>query len=182
MEMSSMRQESEMDMQTIEEPPRSRWRSLAVELKIQKLSKQSTKSYLRFCRRASQQRSAGLPPPGPMRPPVPDLTEVRTSAEIKFLFQETILCIKEPIFPFARCTDHSTPRRGDTSSQETRHPGQLILGNTSIEKKRFLSGIARNEGGGGSTHARIFLALFLEVHFWSIKRVYFFKNANVLNF
>ena len=27
-----------------------------------------------------------------------------------------------------------------------------------------------------------FLALFLEVHFWSIKRVYFFKNANVLNF
>ena len=35
------------------------------------------------------------------------------------------------------------------------------------EKKRFLSGI---------------LALFLEVHFWSIKRVYFFKNANVLNF
>ena len=34
MEMSSMRQESEMDMQTIEEPPRSRWRSLAVELKL----------------------------------------------------------------------------------------------------------------------------------------------------
>ena len=34
MEMSSMRQESEMDMQTIEEPPRSRWRSLAVELNI----------------------------------------------------------------------------------------------------------------------------------------------------
>ena len=27
-----------------------------------------------------------------------------------------------------------------------------------------------------------FLALFLEVHFWSIKRVYFLKNANVLNF
>ena len=26
-----------------------------------------------------------------------------------------------------------------------------------------------------------FLALFLEVHFWSIKRVYFFKNSNVLN-
>merc|ERR1719462_667700 len=50
MEVTSMRQESEMDMQTIEEPPRSR--------------------------RASQQRSAGLPPPGPMRPPVPDLTEV----------------------------------------------------------------------------------------------------------
>merc|ERR1719397_124816 len=50
MEGTSMRQESEMDMQTIEEPPRSR--------------------------RASQQRSAGLPPAGPMRPPVPDLTEV----------------------------------------------------------------------------------------------------------
>merc|ERR1712032_956986 len=50
MEVTSMRQESEMDMQTIEEPPRSR--------------------------RASQQRSAGLPPAGPMRPPVPDLTEV----------------------------------------------------------------------------------------------------------
>ena len=45
-------------------------------------------------------------------------------------------------------------------------------------KKRFLSGIARMRGGG-STHARIFLAFFLEVHFWSIKRVYFFKNTNV---
>ena len=44
------------------------------------------KSYSRFSRRASQQRSAGLPPAGPMRPPVPDLTEVQTSAEIKFLF------------------------------------------------------------------------------------------------
>ena len=32
-------------------------------------------------------------------------------------------------------------------------------------KKRFLSGIARMRGG----------------HFWSLKRVYFFKNANVLN-
>ena len=31
-------------------------------------------------------------------------------------------------------------------------------------------------------HCPNFLALFLEVHFWSIKRVYFFKNANVLNF
>merc|ERR1719507_328413 len=50
MEVTSMRQESEMDMQTIEEPPRSR--------------------------RASQQRSGGLPPARPMRPPVPDLTEV----------------------------------------------------------------------------------------------------------
>jgi len=49
-EVTSMRQESEMDMQTIEEPPRSR--------------------------RASQQRSGGLPPARPMRPPVPDLTEV----------------------------------------------------------------------------------------------------------
>ena len=48
------------------------------------------------------------------------------------------------------------------------------------EKKRFLSGIARIRGGGLPMPE--FLALFLEVHFWSIKRVYFFKNANVLNF
>ena len=49
------------------------------------------------------------------------------------------------------------------------------------EKKRFLSGIARIRGGGVYPCPN-FLALFLEVHFWSIKRVYFFKNANVLNF
>ena len=48
------------------------------------------------------------------------------------------------------------------------------------EKKRFLSGIAGMRGG--VYPCPIFLALFLEVHFWSIKRVYFFKNANVLNF
>ena len=56
-----------------------------------------------------------------------------------------------------------------------------MLGKGSIEKKkRFLSGIARIRGGG-STHARIFGPLFRSA-FWSIKRVYFFKNANVLNF
>ena len=27
-----------------------------------------------------------------------------------------------------------------------------------------------------------FFGPFLELHFWSIKRVYFLKNANVLNF
>ena len=47
-----------------------------------------------------------------------------------------------------------------------------------MKKKSFLSG---PNDGGGSTHARIFDP-FQEVHFWSIKRVYFFKNANVLNF
>ena len=57
----------------------------------------------------------------------------------------------------------------------------LKLGKTSIEKKHFLSGIARIMGGGVYPCPN-FLALFLEVHFWSIKRVYFFKNANVLNF
>ena len=50
-----------------------------------------------------------------------------------------------------------------------------------MEKKRFLSGIARMMGGGGLPKPE-FLALFLEVHFWSIKIVYFFKNANVMNF
>ena len=55
------------------------------------------------------------------------------------------------------------------------------LGKASMKKKRFLSGIARMRGGG-STRARIFWPFFQEVHFWSIKRVYFFKNANVLNF
>ena len=35
-----------------------------------------------------------------------------------------------------------------------------VLGKTSIEKKRFLSGIARMMGGRGSTHARIFWPFF----------------------
>ena len=48
------------------------------------------------------------------------------------------------------------------------------------EKKRFLLAIVRIRGG--VYPCPNFLALFLEVHFWSIKRVYFFKNANVLNF
>ena len=37
-------------------------------------------------------------------------------------------------------------------------------------------------GGRGIYPCPNFLALFQEVHFWSIKRVYFFKNANVLTF
>ena len=61
------------------------------------------------------------------------------------------------------------------------HKIKAQLGKTSMEKKRFLSGIARMRGGGVYP-CPIFLALFQEVHFWSIKRVYFFKNANVLNF
>ena len=48
------------------------------------------------------------------------------------------------------------------------------------EKKRFLSGIAQMRRG--VYPCPNFLAHFQEVHFWSIKRVYFFKNANVLNF
>ena len=49
------------------------------------------------------------------------------------------------------------------------------------EKKTFSFGHCPNDGGGVYPCPN-FLALFLEVHFWSIKRVYFFKNANVLNF
>ena len=56
----------------------------------------------------------------------------------------------------------------------------LFLGKTSMKKKCLLSGIARMRGGG-STHARIFWP-FQRSAFWSIKRVYFLKNANVLNF
>ena len=58
---------------------------------------------------------------------------------------------------------------------------KIILGKGSIEKKTFSFGHCPNKGGGVYP-CPIFLALFLEVHFWSIKRVYFFKNANVLNF
>merc|ERR1719228_1023152 len=50
MEVASHRQEAENDMNTIEETPRSR--------------------------RPSRVKSVGLPPPGPSRPPVMDLTEV----------------------------------------------------------------------------------------------------------
>ena len=54
------------------------------------------------------------------------------------------------------------------------------LGKRSIENQRFLSGIARIRGGGLPMPE--FFGPFQEVHFWSLKRVYFFKNANVLNF
>ena len=71
---------------------------------------------------------------------------------------------------------------GSLSSLYVYHyQNNFVLGKTSIEKKRFLSGIGRMMGGGVYPCPN-FLALFLEVHFWSIKRVYFFKNANVLNF
>ena len=53
----------------------------------------------------------------------------------------------------------------------------LSLGKGSIEKKTFSFEL----WGGGLPMPEI-LALCLEVHFWSIKRVFFFKNANVLNF
>ena len=49
-------------------------------------------------------------------------------------------------------------------------------------EKTFSFGHCPNEVWGGVYPCPNFLALFLEVHFWSIKRVYFFKNANVLNF
>ena len=44
-------------------------------------------------------------------------------------------------------------------------------------KKMFSFGHCPNDGGGVYPCPN-FLALFLEVHFWSIKRVYFFKNAS----
>ena len=47
-------------------------------------------------------------------------------------------------------------------------------------KKTFSFGHCPNEGGVYPYPN--FLALFQEVHFGSIKRVYFFKNANELNF
>ena len=56
----------------------------------------------------------------------------------------------------------------------------LFLGKTSLKKNVFFWALP--EWGGGVYPCPIFLALFQEVHFWSIKRVYFFKNANVLNF
>ena len=47
-------------------------------------------------------------------------------------------------------------------------------------KKKFSFGHCRMRGG--VYPCPNFLALFQEVYFWSIKRVYFFKNANILNF
>ena len=49
-------------------------------------------------------------------------------------------------------------------------------------KKMFSFGHSPNFGGGVVYPCPNFWALFIAVHFWSIKRVYFFKNANVLNF
>ena len=62
-----------------------------------------------------------------------------------------------------------------TSGRSQRRRALIMrLGKTSMEKKRFLSGIARMREG-----AAHFLALSL--HFWSIKEVYFVQNANKLN-
>ena len=60
-------------------------------------------------------------------------------------------------------------------------PSSLCIREDINEKKTFSFGHCPNEGGGVYPCPN-FLALFQEVHFWSIKRVYFFKNANVLNF
>ena len=48
------------------------------------------------------------------------------------------------------------------------------------EKKTFSFGHCPNEGG--LPMPEFFGPFFQEVHFWSIKRVYFLKNANVLTF
>ena len=51
---------------------------------------------------------------------------------------------------------------------------------------RFLSAISLIVGGrggrGGAWQCPNLMAPFQEVYFWSIKGVYFFQNANVLNF
>ena len=57
----------------------------------------------------------------------------------------------------------------------------LHKGRDPMKKNVFFRALPE-KGGGGVYPWPKFLALFLEVHFWSIKRVYFFKNANVLNF
>ena len=49
-----------------------------------------------------------------------------------------------------------------------------------MEKSVFFQ--ALNEGGEVYVPMPDFFGPFQEVHFWSIKRVYFLKNANVLNF
>ena len=61
-------------------------------------------------------------------------------------------------------------------------PEEVMNKGRGQRKKTFSFGHCPNDGGGGVYPCPNFLALFLEVHFWSIKRVYFFKNANVLNF
>ena len=58
----------------------------------------------------------------------------------------------------------------------------LQIGEDINGKKTLSLGYCPNEGVGGVYPCPIFLALFQEVHFWSIKRVYIFKNTNVLNF
>ena len=57
----------------------------------------------------------------------------------------------------------------------------MIIREDINRKNTFSFGHCPNEGGGVYPCPN-FLALFQEVHFWSIKRAYFFKNANVLNF
>ena len=50
-----------------------------------------------------------------------------------------------------------------------------------MKKKVFFQALPE-WGGRGVYPCPNFFALFQEVHFWSIKRVYFFKKANILNF
>ena len=52
--------------------------------------------------------------------------------------------------------------------------------NTSMKKNVFFRALLK--WGGAVYPCPNFLALLQDVHFWSIKRVYFSKNANALNF
>ena len=72
-------------------------------------------------------------------------------------------------------------KRKITSEMMTTYFPSLLLREGVNGKKTFSFGHCPNYVGGVYPCLN-FLALFLEMHFWSIKRVYFFKNANVLNF
>ena len=85
----------------------------------------------------------------------------------------------EGTFHFFKIEIHYTTMPKAQRRQGLR-PSSLCIRENINEKKRFLSGIARMMGGG-LPMSEFFGPLFRSA-FWSIKRVYFFKNANVTVF
>ena len=75
----------------------------------------------------------------------------------------------------------SAPNGRQIAANFLEHPRIADIREDINEKQSFSFRHCPNEGGGVYPCPK-FLALFQEVHFWSITRVYFFKNANVLNF
>ena len=101
--------------------------------------------------------------------------KVSLVAYSKYLRRITIIPKHDQFCPF----DFYTDLRDILDLLRASNLYLLSLGKGSIEKKRFLSGIARIMGGGVYPCPN-FLALFLEMHFWLIKKSLFLQKCQCI--